>query len=177
MVLPLFPEDNIRTMFDEFERRIGNADTDTRAVYLHFKTVWMDMFPPLLWCQNDHLFRTNNFAESFHASLTRRLTQHHPQFPVFARHVVKMIAESRIRLDEERFNPKRRWRMGSVRRKVNTLIGNYLNGPPLALPLSDLVKTLSNTLHEKVPFEEAFEEDDEAGVDDSSEVAMEIVDD
>ena len=50
----------------------------------------------------------------------------------------------------------------------------------MALPLpslSDLVKTLFNTVHEKVPFEEAFEEDDEAGVDDSSEVAMEIVDD
>ena len=37
MVLPLFPEDNIRTMFDEFERRIGNADTDTRAVQIAAK--------------------------------------------------------------------------------------------------------------------------------------------
>ena len=176
MVLPLFPEESIKTLYAEFERKIDNVDADTRAVYRHFKTVWLDTFPPSLWCQNDHIFRTNNFAESFHASLSRRLTQHHHQFNVLARHVVKMIKESRLRLDEERFNPKQRWRMGVVKRKLSALIENYLNGPPLALPLSDLVKTLFNTLHEKVPFEEAFEDDNEAECDDSSEVAMELVD-
>ena len=32
-----------RTTFDEFEMT-NNADTDTRAVYNHFKTVWIDTF-------------------------------------------------------------------------------------------------------------------------------------
>ena len=66
--------------------------------------------------------------------------------------------------------------MGVVKRKLGALIENYLNVPPLALPLHDLVKTLFNTLHEKVPFEEAFDVDNEAECDDSSEVAMELVD-
>ena len=65
--------------------------------------------------------------------------------------------------------------MGVLRRKLNALITNYLNGPPLALPLQDLVKTIFNTLHAKVPFEDVFEDDDETGDDDSSEVAMELV--
>ena len=66
--------------------------------------------------------------------------------------------------------------MAAVRRKVNTLIENYLTGPPLALPLPDLVKAIFNGLHEKVPFEDAFEPEVESSELDSSEVAMEIVD-
>ena len=66
--------------------------------------------------------------------------------------------------------------MTAVRLKVNTLIGNYLNGPPLALRLPDLVKTVFNSLHEKVHFEDAFEPEVESSELDSSEVAMEIVD-
>ena len=66
--------------------------------------------------------------------------------------------------------------MAAVRRKVNTLIENYLNGPPLALTLPDLVKAIFNSLHEKVPFEDAFEPEPEPGELDSSEVAMEVVD-
>ena len=175
--LPLFPEDKIVSTFEELERHIDPADMETCAVYRHFRTVWLCAFPPSLWCQHDHLFRTNNFAESFHASLSRRVTQHNPQFPVFARHVVRLVRESRLELDEERFNPKQRWRMAAVRRKVNTLIGNYLNGPPLALALPDLVKAIFNSFHEKVAFEDAFEPEPERDELDSSEVAMEMADD
>ena len=46
----------------------------------------------------------------------------------------------------------------------------------LALRLPDLVKTVFNSLHEKVPFEDAFEHEVESSELDSSEVAMEIVD-
>ena len=159
--------------FEELERHVDPADMETCALYRHFRTVWLGAFPPSLWCQHDRLFRTNNFAESFHALLSRRVTQHYPQFPVFARHVVRLIQEGRLKLDEERFNPKQRWRMAAVRRKVNTLIENYLNGPPLALPLPDLVKAIFNSLHEKVPFEDAFEPEAESGEPDSSEVAIE----
>ena len=38
------------------------------------------------------------------------------------------------------------------------------------------MKTVFNSLHEKVPFEDAFEHDVESFELDSSEVAMEIVD-
>ena len=122
--------------FEELERSIDPADMETCAVYRHFRTTPLGAFPPQLWCQQDFLFRTNNFAESFHPSLSRRVTQHLPQFPVFARHVVRLIRESRLKLDGERFSPKHLWRMAAVRRKVNTLVENYLNSPPFALPIS-----------------------------------------
>ena len=67
--------------------------------------------------------------------------------------------------------------MTAVRRKVMTLIENYLNGPPLALPLKDFVKAIFTGLHEKVRFEEAFEQEVESCDLDSSEVAMEIIED
>ena len=138
MVLPSFLEDKIKSTFEELERHLDPADMETRAVYNHFRSVWFGVFPPSLWCRHDCLFRTNNFAESFHASLSRQLMQHHPQFSVFARHVIRLIHESRTKLDGERFNPKQRWRMTAVRLKVNALIGNYLNGPilPFASPTS-----------------------------------------
>ena len=116
MVLPLLPEDKIASTFEELERHIDPADMETCAVYRYFRTVWICTFPPSLWCQHDCLFRTNNFAESFHALLSRLVTQHHPQFPVFASHVVRLIRESRLKLDEERFDPKQRWCMAAVRR-------------------------------------------------------------
>ena len=65
--------------------------------------------------------------------------------------------------------------MGVLRRKLNALITNYLNCPPLALPLEDPVKTIFNTIHAKIPFEDVFEDDDAIGDDESSEVAMELV--
>ena len=122
------------------------------------------------------MFRTDSFAESFHASFSRRLTLHHPQFHVFARYIVKTIKESRLRLEDERFNPKYRWRTG-YGYESSTPSLKLPERSALALPIQDLVKTIFNTLHAKVPFEDVFEDDNEIGDDDSSEVAMELVED
>ena len=73
MVLPLFPEDMIRTTFDEFEKMMNNTDADTRAVYHHFKTVRIDTFPPSLWCQNDHMSHTNKLSKFKAISKMRKM--------------------------------------------------------------------------------------------------------
>ena len=59
---------------------------------------------------------------------------------------------------------------------MKALVDNFLRGPPLALPLEQLLTTLFDRLHENVKSEEFFEDHDD-DVDDCSEVPMEIVDD
>ena len=176
MVLPLFPEDKIRKIFHELRNQLGLDDVDSRAVYNNFEDVWFASFTIALWCQNNSLCRTNNVAESFHASLSRRILHHHPQFNTFSRQLVQIINESKKRLEEERLHPKERPRNEATRRKVELLVENYARGPPLALPLRTLVRALFDSLHEKVPLEDAFECEPDGGVDDTSEVAMDIVD-
>ena len=103
-------------------------------------------------------------------------SSNHNQFYLFARQVVQIIDESKTRLEEERLHPKERLRGAAVRRKINTLIENYNRGPPLALPLKTLMKAIYDALHEHVSFEDAFECEPDGAVDDTSEVAMDIID-
>ena len=129
-----------------------------------------------LWCINTSTFRTNNYAESFHASLARRIIPCHPGFYVFLRNVIRIIKETKTELDVERLNPKiKRSSKDPAARKTTLLIENYIRGPPLALALDDFLREIFRVLHEKCIFEENFEEDMTQVGDDSSEVPMEIV--
>ena len=176
MVWPLFPETRIKEVFDELRNQTATDDADSHSVYDYFKDVWFDSFPVNLWCQNSASFRTNNVAESFHAALSRRILHHHPQFHLFARQVAQIINESKTRLEEERHHPKERRRGATIQRKIDNLIENYIRGPPLALPLDQLVKAIYESLHEKASFDDAFECEPDVDVDDTSEVAMDIID-
>ena len=143
MMLPLFPETNMRRVFDELKNQLSPDDMDSHVVYSYFEEVWFGVFPVNLWCQNNASFRTNNVAESFHAALSRRILHQHPQFNTFARQIVQIIDESKVRLEEERRHPKERRRVEGTRRKIDLIVENYLRGPPLALPLKTLVKEVS----------------------------------
>ena len=123
-------------------------------------------------------FRTNNFAESFHASLSRRDVPCHPTFYTFLKRIIRIIQESKAELEVERQNPKTRRRTKEcVGMKVATLIDNYVHGPPLALTLEDFLQELFRVLHAKSAFEEVFEDDKSQDDTESSEVPMELADD
>ena len=130
-----------------------------------------------LWCQNTSAFGTNNFAESFHASLARRNIPCHPGFHVFLRRMIRIIKETKTELDVERQNPKiKRSGKDYSERRTTLLIENYLRGPPLALELDDFLREIFRVLHERHMDEDMFEEDKSNDGEDSSEVPMEFVD-
>ena len=99
MVLPLFPETRIETVFDELGNQTAMDDADPPSVYNYFKDVWFDLFPVNLWCRIGASFRANNVAKYFHAALSRRILHHHPRFNMFARQLVQVINESKTRLE------------------------------------------------------------------------------
>ena len=176
MVLPLFPENEIVRVFEKLNNMFSSEDSDIRRLYSYFEDVWIRSIPIDCWCQYDSLFRTNNVAESFHATLSRRILNPHPQFFSFVDVVHRLIGEALMKLHTQRVNPKTRIdRAESVRNSLKTLVDNHLNGPPLGLPLDELATVLFEKLHEKAACEELYEctDDDEP---DSSEVPMELVD-
>ena len=59
---------------------------------------------------------------------------------------------------------------------LKALVDNYFQGPPLALPLEQLLSVLFDRLHEKTASDEIFDSPAESDGD-SSDVAMEIEDD
>ena len=163
MIKPAFKE--LRSLF--------TGDTDLMAVSQFLDGAWMKSFPVELLCQNDAIFRTNNFAEIFHSARSRRSLQIKPQFYAFVRHIADIIAETREQFETHRVNPKpRTWRLERLRTKLRCLVENYMSGPPLALPLDELLAVLFERLHERVPAEDLF--DDAASSGDSSEVAMDV---
>ena len=156
MTLPLLPTDVVKRAFKEL-RPLFAGDTELMAVYQYYADVWMKSFPVELWCQYDALFHTNNFAEAFHSVLSRRSLQIKPQFYVFVWHITDVIAETREQFETHRVNPKpRTWRLERLRTKLRCLVENYMSGPPLALPLDELLAVLFGRLHERVPAEELF---------------------
>ena len=71
-----------------------------------------------------------------------------PQFPAFVRHITDVIAETRELFETHRVNPKRRTRrLESLRTKLRCLVENYMSGPPLALPLDELLAALFDRMH------------------------------
>ena len=109
MVLPLLPQHRIRPVFRKLQALVQN-DNDLVSVYGYFHDTWITGFPIELWCQNMSQFRTNNFAESFHASLSRRDVPCHPAFYTFLKRIIRIIQESKGELEVERQNPKTRRR-------------------------------------------------------------------
>ena len=81
-----------------------------------------------------------------------------------------------MKLQTHRRNPKSRIGHAlSLGNCLTSLVDNYLKGPPLALPLEELLSVLFEKLHEKTASEGLFE-CSEDGESDSSEVPMELVD-
>ena len=118
MVLPLFPRDKIAVVFEKTRKLLPSNDNDILRVYNHFDDVWIKSIPISCWCQYGAAFRTNNFAESFHAALTRTITQQHPEFNTFARAVHPLFSDGLLKLRTQQHNPKSRfqdWR-GSAQR-------------------------------------------------------------
>ena len=174
MVLPLQPQHLIRPVFRKLQVLVRN-DNDIVSAYSYFHNTWITGFPIELWCQNMSQFRTNNFAESFHASLSRRDVPCHPAFYTFLKRIIRIIQESKTELEVEKQNPKTRRSKECVGMKVATLIDNYVHGPPLAL--EDFLQELFRVLHAKSAFEEVFEDDKSQDDTESSEVPMELADD
>ena len=143
MVLPLFPGDKIACVFKRMNMLFPSTDVDLARVYCYFSDVWISAIPIPCWCQYDTNFRTNNFAESFHASLSRTGLQQHPEFNAFLHTVRSLIKEGEIRLQSQRLNPKSNIRrVMRVRSTLKALVDNYFQGPPLALPLEQLLCSL-----------------------------------
>ena len=177
MVLPLFPADKISRVYDLMNPMFPRDDFDLSRVYCYFGDVWIRSFPISCWCQYDTNFRTNNFAESFHAALSRTRLQQHPEFNVFLRTARSLIEESLIRLQSQRLNPKSNiGKVTRVRSTLKALVDNYFHGPPLALPLEQLLQVLFDRLHEKTASTELFDSPVESDGD-ISDVAMDIDDD
>ena len=122
-------------------------------------------------------FRTNNFAESFHASLSRRDVPCHPTFYTFLKRIIRIIQESKGELEVERQNPKTRRMKECVGMKVTTLIDNYVHGPPLALALEHFLQELFRVLHAKSAFEEVFGDDKSQDDSELSDVPLKHADD
>ena len=177
MVLPLFPLDKIVSVFESIRDLLPRDDNDIIRVYNYFRDVWIQSIPISCWCQYDTAFRTNNFAESFHAALTRTIIQQHPEFNTFMHTVRSLISDGLTKLHTQQLNPKSNAsRLLRRRAMLKAMVDNYFHGPPLALPLEQLLASLFDRLHEKDKSEAFFETfDDER--DDCSEVPMEIVDD
>ena len=177
MVLPLFPADKIARVYEQMNQMFPHDDIDISRVFGYFGDVWIRSFPISCWCQYDTNFRTNNFAESFHAALSRTKLQQHPEFNVFLSTARSLIEESRIRLQSQRLNPKSNiGKVARVRSTLKALVDNYFHGPPLALPLEQLLQVLFDRLHEKTASTELFDSPVESEGD-SSDVAMDIEDD
>ena len=177
MMLPLLPHDKIAAAFRELEQYFPETDDGLRAVYRHFNDVWVNGFPVVIWCQYNELNRTNNVAEAFHSILARRLMKHHPQFPTFHAHIAALIAESIVKFNTHRMNPKSTtYAKELLNSKLRALVKNYLSGPPLALPLDQLLEVLFDRLHEKTRVEDLFEHDGDGDDGTSEGVPMELVD-
>ena len=177
MVLPPFSGDKITCVFERMNTLFPTTDVDLARVYCYFGDVWIRSIPIQCWCQYDTNFRTNNFAESFHATLSRTGLQQHLEFNAFLHTVRSLIKEGEIRLQSQRLNPKSniRWVM-RVRSTLKALVDNYFQGPPLALPLEQLLSVLFDRLHEKTASDEIFDCPAESDGD-CSDVAMDIEDD
>ena len=92
----------------------------------------------------------NNFAEAFHSARSRRSLQIKPQFHAFVRHITDVIAETCELFETHRVNPKPlTWRLESLRTKLRCSVENNMSGPPLALPLDELLAVLFERLHER----------------------------
>ena len=143
MMLPLLPHDKIVSAFRELKQYFPETDDGLWAVYCHFNDVWVNGFPVVIWCQYNELNRTNNVAEAFHSILARRLMKHHPHFPTFHAHIATLIAESVVKFNSHRTNPKSTTHAKELlNSKLRTLVKNYLSGPPLALPWDQLLEVL-----------------------------------
>ena len=177
MVLPLFPGDKIACVFERMNMLFPSTDVDLARVYCYFSDVWIRAIPIPCWCQYDTNFRTNNFAESFHESFSRTGLQQHQEFNAFLHTVCSLIKEGEIRLQSQRLNPKSNiCRVMRVRSTLKALVDNYFQGPPLALPLEQLLSVLFDRLHEKTASDEIFDSPAESDGD-SSDVAMDIEED
>ena len=176
MVLPLFPRHKIKSVYKTINAMIPRDDNDLVRLYAYFGDVWVRSIPIEYWCQYDCLFRTNNVAESFHAMLARRILHAHPEFNQFLCTINGLIAESRMKLQAQRTNPKtRNNRAAIVRARLKTLVDNYFAGPPLGLPIGELLPVLFDRMHETTREEELYEDDpDDDG--DGSDVPMELDD-
>ena len=160
MMLPMLPQDHIAAAFCELEPFFPETDDGLSSVYKYFNDVWANGFPVAIWCQYDALHRTNNVAEAFHSVLSRRSLKPHPQFRVFHAHIARLLAEGAVKLNTHRTNPKPTARaQEALKNKLSALVDNYLSGPPLALPLDQLLSALFERLHEKTRVEDLFERD------------------
>ena len=176
MVLHLFQQNKIVTMYKNINSLFPSADNDFTKLDSNFGCVWIRSILIQCWCRYDSLFRTNNVAESFHATLARRILNAHPEFYTFADTVHRLLSEAMLKLQTQRVNPKSRIRrVECVRYNLKAIVDNHIIGPPLGLPIEELVTILFEKLHEKTRAEEFYEcsDDDES---DSSEVPMELVD-
>ena len=82
-----------------------------------------------------------------------------------------------MRLQSQRLNPKSKInRVIRIRSTLKALVDNYFQGPPLALPLEQLLAVLFERLHEKTMSVELFDSQEESDGE-SSEVAMDIEED
>ena len=177
MMLPILPHDKIVQAFRELERFFPRTDDGLWAVYTYFNDVWVNGFPIAIWSQYDVLHRTNNVAEAFHSILARRLMRHHPHFPEFHAHVARLLVECIVKFNAHRTNPKSRISAKELlNNKICALVENFLSGPPLALPLDQLLETLFDRLHEKVRVEDLFEHDRDDIDSTSAGVPMEFPD-
>ena len=152
-------------------------DNDILRVFNYFADVWIRSIPMSCWCQYGASFRTNNIAESFHAALTRTNIQHHPEFNAFMHTVNTLLSNASMKLHTQQLNPKSNAaRLLRKRATLKAMVDNYFIGPPLALPLKQLLPALFERLHEKEK-SEAFFEAPKDETEDYSDVPMETVDD
>ena len=118
MVLPLFPRNKIVDVYDEINFLFPSHDNDLARLYSYFGNVWLRSFPIDSWCQYDSLFRTNNVAESFHATLATRFLNHHPEFYSFVDAVHNLFEETKMKFHAQRLNPKTRIHRAELTRRV-----------------------------------------------------------
>ena len=177
MMLPMLPHDKIVAAFHELGQFFPETDDSLWAVYRYFDDVWLNGFPIAIWSQYDVLHRTNNVAEAFHSVLSRRFMRHHPRFPIFHAHAARLIVEGAVKFNTHRTNTKPRASAKELlNSKLRSLVDNYLSGPPLALPLDQLLEALFDRLHEKTRVEELFERDRDSADGTSAGVPMEFAD-
>ena len=103
--------------------------------------------------------------------------QPHPEFNTFLHAVRTLIEEGQMRLQSQRLNPKSKInRVIRLRSTLKALVDNYFQGPPLALPLEQLLTVLFERLHEKTTSIELFDSQEESDGE-SSDVAMDVEED
>ena len=108
MVLPLFPQNKIMDVYNEINFLFPSHDNDLARLYSYFGNVWLSSISIDYWFQYDSLFHTNNVAESFHATLARRILNPHPEFFLFVDTVHKLFEEANVKFQTQRLNPKTR---------------------------------------------------------------------